>query len=566
MKKKLIQLIVIIKRNPYTTGLIIVAAILHLIIILPSGSHYCFNGYCGDFFWGVHEHDGIWHIAVAETAFTGRTPINPSFSGTSLSGYNILLDYVIFLLSRLGFSSFFVYFKLFPIIWFGLFTYSAIRFIRVFSKGKLALFIFLLLSYFGTSFGFVIPLIKNHTFEGGGSISIMQPILTLTNLQLAFSYITLMWIIIIMREFKKSIVKVALISLLLFLSWGLKFYAGSLVSITIGIYYLICAIKEKKYSYLLWNVIFILISIAAIVFIYNPFVSNRPFEATFSFHPLAIVWPFIEDNKSIFYSSYWANAKYIYLNSPKISPRFLVFELALAVSYLLLSFGMRTLGFFYILKNKLKTIDIGIYVGIVVGVLAALLLVQKGVWWNVVQFLYISSFLLSIYTSLYISKIKNNILKYILVILIAVTSIPYIFDSLKPYISTGYNYVSDNEKNALLFLRKSKPGVVYNPLYKKIESNKGVTDLRLAADNSYISAYTGKQMYLQVTGAILLSNDYKLREEKIKKGDCTITEQINYVYFHKDSIDLFIRKCILKNNIFLRKYSGGGYSIYSKKS
>jgi len=227
---------------------------------------------------------------------------------------------------------------------------------------------------------------------------------------------------------------------------------------------------------------------------------------------------------------------------------------------------MRVVGFFYIVKNKLKTIDITIFISIAAGVLASLLFIQKGVWWNVVQFLYISSFLLNIYTALYISKLKNKLFKLTLLFLIILTAIPYIFDSIRPYISKGYNYVSDNEKRALSVLKKNKGGVVYSPLFNKNSpKNSDVNELRLVSDNSYISAYTGQQMYLQVTGAILLSNDYQRREGLIKRGNCVIVQEINYVYFNSDSTDLFIRKCILKNTTFSKTYSDGGYFIYSKK-
>ena len=566
MKKYITRFFLWIKNNTSLTILIILTAVIHFSIILPSGSHYCFNGFCGDYYWGVQEHDGIWHIAVAETAFRNGFPINPSFSGTSLSGYNILLDYIIYFLSKLGLSSFFVYFKIFPLFWFILFTYTAIRFIRLFSKDKLTLFIFFLLSYFGTSFGFLVPLIKEHNFEGITAMTIMQPILTLTNLQLAFSYITMMWVVITMLEFKRDVYKVIFISIFLFLSWGLKFYAGFLVSIIVGLYYLIVAIKNKNYLYFLWIVIFFTASLSAIIFIYNPFLSIHSSGSAFAVQPLALIWPYIEDTGSFFYSSYWANAKYIFLNSPKVSPRFLLFETLLIFIYLFSNFGMRVVGFFYIVKNKLKTIDITIFISIAAGVFASLLFIQKGVWWNVVQFLYISSFLLNIYTALYISKLKNKLFKLIFLFLIIVTAIPYMFDSIRPYISKGYNYVSDNEKRALSVLKKNKGGVVYNPLFNNNSpKNSDVNELRLVSDNSYISAYTGQQMYLQVTGAILLSNDYQRREGLIKRGNCVIVQEINYVYFNSDSTDLFIRKCILKNTTFSKTYSDGGYFIYSKK-
>jgi hypothetical protein len=568
MKKILKGFIQFSKHNPFTTLLIVVAAILHLAIIIPSGSRYCFNGFCGDYFWGVQEHDGIWHVAVAETAFKNSfsLPINPSFSGAYLLGYNILLDYIIFFLSRIGISSFFVYFKLLPIVWFILFTYTAIRFIKLFSKSKITCFVFLLLSYFGTSFGFVISILQNHNLDGVNAITVMQPILTLTNLQLAFSYISIMWVVIVMLGTKKEIYKILFISLFLFLSWGLKFYSGFLVSVIVGLYYLITSFKEKKSSYIFWLIIFFLSSLCSIIFIYNPLSNSNSSEPPFTFKPLTLVWPYIENTTSYFYSSYWANARYIFLGSSKISPRFLVFELLLAGTYLFFNLGMRLLGFFYVLKNKLKSIDFAITSATVLGILASLLLIQKGVWWNVVQFLYISSFLLNIYTALFISKLKHGILRNIFIILIIITSIPYVFDSIRPYISKGYNYVSDSEKKALQTLKKSKSGVIYSPLHSiYYQKNNLVNNLWTTSDNSYISAYSGQQMYLQVTGAILLSNDHAKREELIRKGNCSIISDINYVYFHKSAIDLFIQKCILKNVNFQKIYSSGGYEIYRKK-
>lgn len=566
MKNKLRQLFMMIKRNPYTAVLIFIAALLHFSIILPSGSHYCFSGFCGDYYWGVHEHDGLWHIAVAEAAFKTYPLLNPSYSGSFLFGYNILLDYVIYFLGLIGISSLFVYFKLLPIIWFGLFTYSLIRFIRIFSKSKLAHFVFLLLSYFGTSFGFIIPLIQNHRFEGINAITIMQPILTLTNLQLAFSYISIMWVVILIFETKKDVYKISFISLFLFISWGLKFYSGFLVSIVIGVYYFVEAIKERKYRYFLWIVVFFLVSLGSILWIYNPFSAGASKGSPFTFKPLALVWPYIENTDSFFYSPYWANAKYIFLNNSKISPRFLLFELLLACSYLFFNFGMRFFGIFYFVKNKVRTIDISIVCAIVIGILASLLLVQKGVWWNVVQFLYIVSFLLNIYAALFISSIKKGAIRVVFIFLIIITTLPYVVDSVRPYISSGYNYVSDTEKKALLYLRNSKPGVVYSPLFSKsFPKNTKVNSLWAVSDDSYISAYSGKQMYLQVTGAILLSSDYVEREKNIKEGSCNIINDIQYVYYHKDAIDTFIRKCIAKNSAFTRIYTEGGYSIYSRR-
>ena len=163
MKETFAKLPRCVRHNIPLTILVLLAAILHLSVILPSGSHYCFNGICGDFFWGVHEHDGIWHIAVAESAFKTFPPRNPIFAGSALSGYNSLLDLILFLFSLVGISPLLMYFKIMPILWFIFFTYSAILLGKKIQKKKLFIFLFLFLSYFGSSFSFIFPLIKAKT-------------------------------------------------------------------------------------------------------------------------------------------------------------------------------------------------------------------------------------------------------------------------------------------------------------------------------------------------------------------------------------------------------------------
>jgi hypothetical protein len=76
---------------------------------------------------GAHDHDAIWHLAVIETAFSQWPPRHPVFAGANLSGYNIFLDLVIFILAKTGIPTIIWYFKILPIIWFILYTFLSLK-------------------------------------------------------------------------------------------------------------------------------------------------------------------------------------------------------------------------------------------------------------------------------------------------------------------------------------------------------------------------------------------------------------------------------------------------------
>jgi len=554
-----------VRQNGITIGIILVAAFLHYIVILPSGSHYCFDGKCGDYYWGVQEQDGIWHVAIAQSSFTTIPPRSPSFSGAALTGYNSLLDFVVFVFSRIGLSTFFVYFKILPFIWFSLFTYTCIIFSRRINKGTFFLPLFLFLCYFGGSFTFLVPLIRTHSFNGMNVMAVMQPILTLTNLQLAFSYIVLLWIIIYLWD--KQSTKTAIgIALLLACAWGLKFYTGLLSSVIVGTTYIFLFIYSRRKRNILFLLFSLVSSLVAIILTYNPFSHLTSGGSPLSLSPLALVWPLIEDPSSFFYSPYLANAKYVLISSGGISPRLILIGLYISLLYLILNFGPRIAGFLYFFRHKPKAIDSGILTSIIIGTLCALLLVQRGVWWNIVQFIYIVFFLLSIYLARYVAQLTSYLTKGVICLCIIICAIPYTVGALMPYSGKGYIYVSDREQKALAVLRAMPDGIVYIPLFKPfIMETSSAKDIWMNGDSAYVAAYTGKQLYFQKTGAVLLANDYKKRESMMQQGICAISHEIRYVYINIRQSDEFYNRCVYKNPQYRQLYGDGFYFIYDTR-
>lgn len=571
MKKLVTRTIKLIKQNPHTTILIIVAAVLHLLVILPSGSHYCFKGACGDFYWGVHEHDGIWHIAVAAASFKIFPPINPIFAGSLLSGYNSLLDFGLYLFSLVGLSPFLMYFKILPIIWFILFTSAAIRLSNKINTSKLFIFLFLFLSYFGASFSFIIPLIRNHNFEGTSSLLAMQQILILTNLQLAYSYIFIFFTLILLHEKKLVAKHIIFLFFLIFFEWGLKFYTGFISTSIAGFIFLFRWLKERNLKYILFLSAIVISSVVSIYINYNPF-GQLGSGVPFIFNPLALIWPLIED-KSMFYSYYWSNAKYTLLESTKFSPRLFIFMAALVCTYIFLNLGPRILGLIFLIKKiilkKSKDIDQAILLSIMLSLVFPIFFIQRGVWWNTVQFLFPVFLLLNIYTAEYIVGLKNKYIRIGFIICIIFFSIPYAVDALYGFVTyPGVIRVSDSEKIALTYLKELPEGVVYSPLYSQdaLLNKGGIIPLYNHVDSSYIPAYSGKQMfYANYVQLELLNLPHQRRRDKIKAGDCTSVSTFKYAYIQEgNNNDTLFTKCILKNKAFKKIYDHSPIMIYSK--
>src|SRR3989344_1317305 len=111
-----------IRKHKLLLLIILPAFFLYMLVIFPSGTFFCFPKACGINFWGVHGHDGIWHMAIANVSFNKFPFVSPIFSGEKLYGYNYLLDFFIFVLTKIGIPSIVSYFKIFPLIWFFLFS------------------------------------------------------------------------------------------------------------------------------------------------------------------------------------------------------------------------------------------------------------------------------------------------------------------------------------------------------------------------------------------------------------------------------------------------------------
>jgi hypothetical protein len=542
-----------------------------MITIIPSGSYYCIQKKCGIFYWGVHGRDGIWHLAVSAISFQHFPFIHPTFSGAILSGYNILLDYVVYILSYSGLSNEFIYFKILPIIWFILFTYVSVKLARTIRASSLFTFFLLFFLYFGASFSYIFRIYHHKTLWGSSGMLTMQAIQSLTNLQVAYSFLILLLILLFMRTKKYNYITVSLLFTLVFFQFGIKFYAG-VISIIMVFVYILAHTTKKNYIRILFYEIFLgIVALVSILLFYNPTQASKTGLSLF-FMPLGTVHSIIEES-DLFYIPQFANARY-YLLSHGIGPKLIAIETFSLLIFLFFNLGTRIFGVIYIMRKiivkKITKIDLVIITGIGFSIFFATFFTQKGVWFNTIQFFYYAVFLLNIYTAEFIFKLFNKKKKYYIAfgILILLLTLPNNIDAMKDFLTPkkGY-YVVQDELLALRFLKKQPYGVIYTSLYnpkrKIIEAEP--YPLYIYDDTAYVTAFTNKPTYfsdnlmLDVTGV-----DYKDRLSRLKRYDCNIFKEVQYVYEIKDQNDYFIKTCKkYEPNKFREIYKNNKVIIYS---
>lgn len=548
--------------------LIIPAFIFYLLTIFPSGSYYCSKNTCGYFFWGAHTHDAIWHLAIISSSFTGFSFLAPTFSGEKLYGYNFLLDFIINILSKIGIFPFISYFKLLPIVWFILFTYFAILVGRKIKDSVLFVGLLLFFLYFGGSFSYLLSLYHHRTIWGSSGLLSMQAGLTLINLQFAFSLIILLAVLLLIMDKKINIKKTLILSILVFLALGLKFYGGIVTAFIVAVFYMEILFFRKKIRLIPHVVVFMLFSFAAIIFFYNPFTALST-GSILSFVPLATVRPIIEEQE-LFYMRDMVDARYFLQASGHIGPRLIWIEFVTLFLFIFLNLGTRFFGLLWVVWKlgirKMQRVDIYILSAVIFSTLLTILFVQKGQWWNTIQFFYYAIFLSCFFTAKFLYGImhKKQILGLLLGIILIVLTLPTSIDLVRIFFSfPALSYLPSQEIKALDFLKKQPEGVVFVPLPENISSKLEVPKpLYSFEDNAYVTAFSGKRTYfadivqLQLTGV-----NYSSRLDRIKNKDCSLLKEVQYFYQVKNVTEDFFRTCYKKEG-FEKIYENNLVDIY----
>jgi hypothetical protein len=410
---------------------------------------------------------------------------------------------------------------------------------------------------------------------GSSGLVSMQALQALTNMQFAFSLIFLLEILILIKKNVLNVRTTLLFALFLFINIGLKFYGGVLSIFIVGMFLVtkIFPIKKESTKFFIYSLIIALVTSLSVLLFYDPF-SAKDSAGLFSFDFFATVHPMIE-RSDLLYLPTLADQRYA-LNG-KIGPRLLAIETVTLIAFLFFNYGIRLLGVAYELKKlaqkKIEKWEVLALLTAVVATLLNILFVQKGEWWNTVQFMYYGTFLTTIFTAHVLFKFvqKKKKIYIALVFFIIAMSLPANIDLLWAFLNPkAMTYLSQDQKNALHVLNKAPNGVVYVPIFDKNVMNKYSYPFPLHTyqDTPYVSAFTNKQVFFSTTLQLhILGIDYANRLKAIQNRDCSFTKQIDYAYIVNDyKLDPFFKKCIDGNSKYNILYHNDFVWIYQKKS
>ena len=546
--------------------LIIPAFILNILVMSLSGTTFCLAEKCGMHFWGVNSHDAMWHLEIAAVSFRQFPFAVPTFAGAELSGYNILMDLGIYLISLVGIPPVITLFKIIPIIWFVAYTAVLITLSRKIHDSKLFVGLVLFVSYFAGHLGYLLQIYHNSPIFGGSQSFALQSATILLNTQLALSLPFLFYLLILIKEKKFDLKSTWIFSLVVALIISLKFYGGVIAIFFGAVYFFESYFQKKQIVFSIkQGLILVIPTLIAVILFYNPFLASKS-GSVFIFAPFSIVHSMIEEANMVYLPD-MVNARYFLYENDIYSPRLLFIELFSTFIYIVLNFGTRIFGLGYVLyriiRRTVTKFEIYIFLAIILSVTLSVALIQKGDWWNTVQFSYYGIFLSNILLALFLYQLikKKNILLYLIALLIILLTIPQNVNTIQGFTSKNTTYISREELEALAFLKDQPNGVVYNSFLAR--EGYSFYDYR---NSGYVSAFTNKQLYLAHIGPLkIIGVDPSERIKKVEEQDCSVLSKIDYIYFVTQHEKGILDNCQpILNNTFQEIFSNSEILIYKK--
>lgn len=535
---KLKSIVKKLKTHQLTLLIVLTGVFLALSFIVTNDNYRCEGDICGLWIGQWHKHDYIWHLALIKMSFNSFPLMHPNYSGAVLDGYNYLLDYLVYLVSKIGISPIDMFFKILPMIFFPPYLYFLFKNSRLYNKSNIYLNSFLFFALLGTSFSYLISLyigrgLYYSTLAGFPVVTSIQPTTVFLNMQYAYSLLVLLVVIYLMQLKSRTPLQALALLVLSAIAVSLKFYAVFVLTLLVGVYgtwqVLKTASLKRFWDLLLPTALGVLLSI---VWFYNPF--KELANSGFAYDPFAITHHMTEDI-NLFYNQYLTNARY-FLTAHGVSPRLVAIEALNIILFLLVNYGTRIIAVYSIIakiKNKQWNLfDTALLITIVVLTLFPILFVQRGSFYNTMQFLYYAIFLSSYFAADALFRLltvfKNRILSYILIMLIVAATVPTHFDQFR-YLSEPQRVTTQAELEALEYLESLPSGNVFvTHSHKK---------------DAYISAFSGKPTYFTDIDQLDVTRVSATEREQIVIRPWLLVPQdidVRYWYLRKSDEDFSI--------------------------
>ncbi len=503
-------------------------------------------------FWGANGHDGIWHIALAESLAKGSFAM-PIFSGSGIQNYHIGFDLFLAYLHR--FSSVPIinlYFQILPPIFallVGLLTYI---FVFKWTDSQKSAIWSTFFVYFGGSFGWIIG-------RGESAFWSQQAISTLINPPFALSIIMIFLGLLVFFKEEKNFLDFLFCTLIFGFLIEVKAYAGILVLGALLVSGVYRYFKEKKKDVLIIFTSSLVISL--ILF----FSSLKNASSLFVWEPF---W-FLETMMGLTDRLGWLrffSAMTNYKAGHNWYKGIPAYAVALAIFWIG-NMGTRLVKDLLLIKwvrnfKSVSWIEVFVSSVIIAGTIIPMFFVQVGTPWNTIQFFYYSLFFSSILAGVAVKQVNPKIL-----VVLALFTIPTTILTLKDvYLpSRPPAMLSNSEISALNFLSTQPEGVVLTYPFDSIKAEEAVTNpprpLYLYTSTAYVSAFSKHPTFLEdeinldITGYDWRSrradveNWYK-ESDKINAREFLRTNDIKYVYWLKGQRALLGESQLGIKNIF----------------
>jgi hypothetical protein len=428
-------------------------------------------------FWGANGHDGIWHIALAESLAQGSYKM-PVFAGGSLQNYHLGFDVLLALLHKITFIPVVnLYFQILPVIFSVLIGYLSYVFILKLTGSNRASIWSVFFIYFGGSLGWILG-------KGESAFWSQQSISTLINPPYTLSLILILSGLISLLN-KKTVTAILFFGLLI----QVKVYAGILV---IGGLFL-----AGMYDWLIKkNPFYIKIFLGTFVvslILFTLFAGGS--QSLIVFKPLWFLETLMGLTDRLNWERYYS-AMLAYRSGNNLVKFVPAYGIALII-FLAGNFGTRIVMF--LKKIELNAINIFMYSVIAGGIAAPMLFLQKGTPWNTIQFYYYSLFFTSLLAGIGMSVIKNKIFLAFIMIVTIPTSLITLKDVYIP--SRPPAMIPKEELSALSFLAGQPHGIVLTEPFDELAAKEAIANpprpLYLYVSTAYVSAMSKHQTFLE---------------------------------------------------------------------
>lgn len=495
-------------------------AVFSFALIINSGYQSCSGGSCRYYFSEWQMHDALWHISLAKLAFSSLPFSNPFHAGSALSGYNYFIDLVLFSITKLGIDVIKGYFFVLPVLAVMLYLHSTWLYLRDVCKNSFERLLSIFFLYFATSLSYLLTLFTDQTFGGATLrgfpvVTSLYPSSMLLNLPYAFSLPLIIYTLVYLSK-NSALSKARNLVIIIFLAFGLKFYAG--VTILLLLFFNTPARKYLKLT---------MIVLLPILLAYYLFYRGSGIGFPFDLDPLALVHVVIDD-VHLFYNHSLTLARYhLYQNIAGFPFKLIAIETLSIILFFTINWGTRMFGYLIgvTVKNPDKITKSLLAASLILGFIPVFF-VQKGGWYNTMQFMYYSNLLLSLATVKLLSGLRlvKPKLALFMTILITLPLIPSTLEQLNYYSKTK-NEVSVTELKALETLRDQPEGIVHVN--------------RPWAKRALIPVFAEKEMYyLDSDQLMLMLPSHTERLDLVKKYEGGSIHQIpaDYYFIYKNEV------------------------------